>query len=329
VSLRGRERTRRYGGDAVLDLGLVQVGEPRAVARPTITYGAQSRDTIRQKTAGVAYELRWLGFGEFGAGIQKTDYSKTTVDPAGPQPRLDDSPWLPNATAALYLGKSLVAYAGYTRGLEEAPGAPDIAVNRNDAPPAIRTKQIDGGLRWAVSKDFRLLAGVFDVEKPYFDLDAANRFDRLGTVRHRGVELSASGQPLKGLSLVAGTIFLDAEIDAPAVTAGTIGKVPVATTKRYSVLSLDYRIPDSPLSVDAVMESTGDRIANQANSFVVPPRAVLALGTRYRFNAGGKPALLRAQVSNIFGNYGYGVGGGGLFVYNLPRRFSLNLSADL
>lgn len=329
VALRGREQTRRYGGDDVIDLGPITIGRPDPVAEPAFDFGEQSRDRIEQTTGGVAYELRWRDIGEFSAGLQKTDYSKATDTPAGPLPTSKDSPWLYNATAAAYLSDSLVAYAGYTRGLEESPRAPDNAVNRNEAPPAIRTKQVDAGLRWAVRPNLKLVAGVFDVRKPYYDLDPGDVFTRLGTVRHRGVELSVAGQLAKGLNLVAGTIFLDAEVTGEAVELGLIGKQPVGTIERYSIASLDYRFPDSPFSIDAVVESTGDRIANQQNTFVVPPRAVLALGGRYRFKIGDKSATLRARVGNVFNNYGFGVGGGGLFVYNVPRQFSVNLAADL
>jgi iron complex outermembrane receptor protein len=329
LAVRGREQTRRYGGDDVIDLGPTQLGVRDPVPEPAFDFGPQSFDRIEQKTAGVAYELRWRDIGEFSAGLQKTDYSKATDTPTGALPTSKDSPWLYNATAAGYLSDALVVYAGYTRGLEESPQAPDIAVNRNEAPPAIRTEQVDAGIRWAIRPNLRMVAGVFDVSKPFYDLDPANVFTKLGTVRHRGLELSLAGQILPGLTMVAGNILLDGEVSGEAVELGLIGRKPVALTERYTILSLDYRIPNSPFSIDAFAESTGDRVANQENSFVVPPRAVLALGGRYRFKIAGKSATLRAQVGNIFNNYGFGVGGGGLFVYNLPRRFTVNLAADL
>lgn len=326
---RGREQKRRYGGEDVLDLGPTVIGNADPVLEPGFTFDPQSFDRIKQKTAGIAYELRWREVGELSVGLQKTDYSKATRSPAGPTPASTDSPWLLNATAAAYLSDSLVAYASYARGLEESPGAPENAVNRSDAPPAIRTRQVDAGLRWAIKPDLKLVAGVFEVEKPFYDLNPNDVFAKLGTVRHRGIELSIAGALAKGLNLVAGTVFLDPKVSGEAVDLGLIGRKPVAAIERNSFAALDYRIPNSPVSVDAVVESTGDRIANSENSFVVPPRAVLHLGGRYRFKIGDKSATLRAQVGNVFNNYGFGVVGGGLFVYNLPRRFTVNLAADL
>jgi len=329
LAARGREQTRRYGGEDVIDLGPIVIGRPDPVPERAFDFGPRSFDRIEQKTAGVAYELRWRDVGEFSAGLQKTDYSKATDTPAGPLPTSKDAPWLYNATAAAYISDSLVAYAGYTRGLEESPRAPDNAVNRNDAPPAIRTEQVDAGVRWALRPNLRAVVGVFDVSKPYYDLDPGDVFARLGTVRHRGVELSLAGQLAKGLNVVAGTIFLDAEVTGEAVELGLIGREPAGTIGRYSIASLDYRFPNSPLSVDALFESTNDRVANQENTLFIPARSVLHVGGRYRFKIGDKQATLRAQVGNVFNNYGFATGGGGLFVYNVPRRFTVNLAADL
>jgi iron complex outermembrane receptor protein len=184
-------------------------------------------------------------------------------------------------------------------------------------------------VRWAIAPNLSAIAGVFEITKPYFNLDAASRFRQLGQLRHRGVELSVAGQIAEGLNVVAGTVFLDAEVTGELVDSGAIGSKPVGAIERHSIASVDYRFPDSPFSIDAFFEETGDRIANVSNTLVVPPRAVLAVGGRYRFKIGKSNALIRAQVGNIFNNYGYGVGGSGFFVYNQPRRLSVTLTTDI
>ena len=96
------------------------------------------------------------------------------------------------------------------------------------------------------------------------------------------------------------------------------------------MLSFDYSFQHvAGLSFDGVMESTGDRIVNSLDGLVVPPRAVLSLGSRYRFKLGRTPALVRVQVANIFDRYGYNVGGSGFLVYNAPRRTLVTVAADL
>ncbi len=326
--VRAREQTRTYGDD-LIDLGPTVIGTQRPVSKPAFDFGVLSHDRVRQKTAGFSYGVNWRTVGEFSVGVQKTDYRKDATGPDGPAPTSRDAPFLPNATAALRLGSDIIVYAGFTRGLEESPIAPGNAVNLNEAPPAIRTSQADAGIRWAILPDLKFVAGVFEVGKPFFDLDPANVFREVGTVRNRGVELSLAGTVATGLNIVAGTVFLDPVVSGGAVDRGEIGRLPVAAILRNSFASADYRFPNSGFSIDAVVESTGRRVANQENTLFVPPRAVLSLGGRYRFKIHDAPVTVRAQLANVFDNYGFGVAGGGLFVYNLPRRVTLNFAADI
>ena len=92
-----------------------------------------------------------------------------------------------NAAGSAELARSLTAYAGVSRGLEESDVAPTIAVNRNQAAPAIRTRQVDAGVHWALTPHLSLIVDAFQIEKPYYGLDANRLFRNLGAVRHRGV----------------------------------------------------------------------------------------------------------------------------------------------
>jgi len=329
LSLRGREQRRRYGGAQLINYGPVSLAAPVERPLPVFAFGAQTRDHVRQGTLGLAYEGRWKNVGELSLGVQKSDYRKAVDAPAGPVPDSRDRPWLVNATAAVYATTDLAIYAGYTRGLEESPVAPIEAVNRAEAPPAIRTRQIDGGLRWAVSPKLKLVVGAFEVRKPYFNLDGVSRFGRLGAVRHRGLEFSLAGELLPGLNVVAGTVLLDARVSGTLVDTGVIRDKPVGSIGRTSILVLDYRLPRvSGLSVDAVVESTSDRVASATTALVVPARAVLSVGARYRFKVDDTPMTARAVVGNLFNTYGFSTGGSGFFIYNVPRRVTLSISAD-
>ena len=284
---------------------------------------------MRQWTAGVAYEGRWKGVGELSLGLQKTTYRKRVLDPDAPAIRTTDDPLLFNATAAFHASSSLAFYAGYTQGLEESPVAPGVAVNRDDAPPAIRTRQIDGGVRWSITPNIRLVAGVFDVTKPFYSLDAARVFRQLGDVRHRGAEFSFSGQLAPGLTAIAGTALIDAKLSGDAVDSGLVGRKPLASFGRLSTAVLDYRPTFAPdFSVDLVVESTSDRIAGTDGKLVIPARAIASIGGRYRFHIGKAPATLRLQLANIGNKFGWANGSSGVYLYNFPRRLTATLTTD-
>lgn len=328
-NVRARHQKRRYGGEDLIDAGSVQLGVRSPMAEPDYDFGSQTRDDVKQQTAGAAYELRWRDRGEMSLGVQRTSYSKTVDTPNGALPASEDDLWLKNATATVHASTRLAFYGSYTEGLEESPIAPANAVNRNVAPPALETTQYDAGIRWALPANLKLIAGVFHVEKPYFDVDGNGFFTNLGTVEHQGIELSIAGSPIENFTLVAGTRLLDAEVSGPIVDAGAIGREPVRTAKNYSIISMDYKVPGTAFSVDATAESISPQVANTANTVEVPERAVLHLGGRYRFTMLGKPVTLRAQVANVFDRYGWSAVSSGVYVYNAPRRFMVYMAADI
>ena len=329
-TLRGRDQDRRYGGGALHPFGRRRIDEPLGdVPRPAFALGPQTRDEVRQTSYGAGYDMRWRDVGEIAFSLQRTDYRKEVETPSGPLPVSANESWLMNATASVRAADWLTFYAGFARGLEESPVAPQVAVNRDEAPPAIATRQVDAGVRIVLPRNMRLVAGLFDVSKPYFALDTGRVFRRLGEVRHRGVELSLSGQPLPGLTAVVGAVFYDGTLSGDEREAGLVGEHPVGWFGRYVNGALDYRAPGAEgLSLDIAYESTSDRAADRLNSFVIPARYVVALGARYRFDVDGAPAVLRLQTTNIMGNYGWNNIGEG-FHYNLPRRWSATLAVDL
>ena len=325
ASVRARRQDRSYGGEDFADFTGSRSDVPVRYAQPTPVIGPKSRDHVVQTTFGLAYEGKWLGVGELTLGVQKTHYTKSVVDPAPakPIPMTRDSPVLVSAAGALYVTPQLAVYAGYTRGLEESPVAPSNAINFQQAPPAIRTRQKDAGIRWRIAEGVTAVAGVFEVAKPYFNTTQNNLlFRQLGEVRQRGVEISVTGRIAPGLNMVVGNVLLNPRLSD--------GRKPIGATARKTILSLNYRLPKNPAwSFDYFFESTSSRIANEADTLRIPARAIVNLGLRYRTKIADRPVLVRALVGNITNTYGWNVSGSGGFTQNGSRRFLLSLSADI
>ena len=329
-ALRGRDQQRRYGGSDFADLGIARIGERVDLPEPQFEFGPQTRDEVTQWTHAVAYRGRWSEHIEVTAGLQKTRYEKEVTEPGALAPQLGkDDPWLYNAGLALYQSDKLAWYASYSTGLEEGGVAPENAANKNAAPPAIRTRQWDAGLRYALTPSLKLVAGVFDIQKPYYGLDNANVFRELGEERHRGFELSLAGEVVEGLSVVFGTVLMEPRVSGEEVANGTIGKVPVGQTERFTIGSAEYQLPWMPsFSVSATVQSVADRMASSDNRLSIPARSVLDLGARYRFQIGGAPATLRLSFGNVFDKFGWRTNSSEVFVTNAPRRIALTLAAD-
>ena len=326
---RGSMRDRLYGGGQQFQLGRGRIDEPMEAPEPDLTLGPRTTDDVRQFTFGLGYHGMWRGVGELSLGIQRSSYRKEVIRPSGALPITKANPWLFNGTLSILASSDLAFYAGYTKGLEESPVAPDIAVNRGEAPPAIITEQMDAGFRYAFTKDLRLVAGVFDVRKPYFALDPGKVFGQLGEVRNRGVEISLAGQVTPRFNVVLGTVFLDAKVSGEAVELGLIGRRPVGSIRRVITGGVNWNVPwIKGLSLDANYEGSSDRTANTANSFVIPARYVASVGGRYRFDLLAKPATFRAQVASVNNVFGYSNIGEG-FYYNPPGRFLMSLTVDM
>jgi iron complex outermembrane receptor protein len=331
-SFRGRRQKNLYGGSTeTLDLGVRRLGEAIPIAEPeSFAFGERTRDRVNQNTLGLAYEGRWREVGEASLGLQRADYEKRVDQPGVARATTRDEPWLVSGTLSAYLTESLAAYAGYTRGLEENGIAPNDAVNRNDALPAIRSRQMDAGVRWEIASELKLIAGVFSVEKPYFTTDELGVFTALGKVRHRGVELSFTGAPTQSLSVVAGAVLMQPRVVGDAVTLGRVGDKPVGQTNRNLRVDVEYRPPfASGFSFDAAVVSYGDRTASRDGLTQVPGYTLIDLGTRYRFQIGKAPATLRVLAENITDEFTWEIYGSNSFGLTDGRRFSAQLAADL
>lgn len=326
---RGRRQDRRYGGSDFFDAGPARIGAATAVPEPTFTFGPQTRDRVAQSTGALAYQGRWGRRLELGAGAQKSTYRKRVLEPGTPEQQGRDAPWLYDASAALHATERLAFYASRATGLEEGGVAPPNAINKDSAAPAIRTQQWDAGVRFSLTPTLALIAGAFDVRKPYYSLDAASVFRRLGEERHRGLEVSVTGQVTPSLQVVAGTVRMQPRVVGEEVAAGRVGRVPVGQVERLTIASAEWTLPRvSGWSADVSVLGVGPRMASTDNRLAVPGRTTFDLGARWRFAIGQAPATLRFQVGNVANFYGWRTNGSGVIVYNAQRRWSVVLAAD-
>jgi len=330
LSARGRRKASDYGGYHIANLGSAVIGVPDPRPEPARNYGSLTEDRVRQMSYAVGYEMRWSGVGELNLGLTRTDYRKTVAQPGQAAETRRDRPWLWNAALAVTPTDRLTLYGAMTRGLEESGTAPGNAANRNEALPALRTKQKEVGLRYSFAGGIRLVSALFDIRKPYFEIDSRDGVYRtLGTVIHRGAEFSLSGEPLTGLSLVAGAVLLRPRVTGQAVDEGRLGNRPIGRTGVLVDVNADYRIAAlSGASIDLRVAREGKRTARADNSLDIPARTLVDIGARYRMTIGRVPATLRLHVRNVANVYGWRVFGGGGFAPVQGRRVLGSVTAD-
>jgi iron complex outermembrane receptor protein len=185
-------------------------------------------------------------------------------------------------------------------------------------------------LRWRAPLGFRVVAGVFSISKPYFAANSQNFYTELGTVRHRGAELSLSGSPVRGLRIVAGAVLLDARVTGPPARDGQVGRTPVDQPRRTFSFNANYdlaRVPGLSVWLKAVNRSS--RYADSLDLAKLPPATIVDAGIRYRLRLVGRDALARLSIQNLGNVYDWQVAGSGGYQVYTARQISCALTIDL
>jgi iron complex outermembrane receptor protein len=330
ASLRARDRRDRYEGADRIDFGASNVSERFTEPRPDFHFRDRIKDDIQQVSLGLAYEGRWEEIGELSMGLARTSYRKDILLPELGLVQDRQSPWLYNLNLAYQLTSQLVVYGGHTRGLEESGVAPGFAANRNEALPAILTQQWDAGVRYDVGNGLSAVLGVFDVRKPYFNLDEQDRFGLLGDVRHRGIESSLSGKLLPDLNVVLGYIWQQPRVTGEGVALDRVGVRPVGPARHNARISLDWMLPgQSAWSLDVSAAYLSAQMATVNNAVSLPSQTLVDLGARYRFAMQSNRAMLRLTLTNIFDTYIFELRGRGSYDVGAGRVMGAYLTVDL
>jgi iron complex outermembrane recepter protein len=327
---RGRDTLAYYGGADVVDAGQASIAEGLQVPEPDFTYTARTLDHTRLHSVGLAYRLGWDARANFAIGIQQERYEEEVAPPTGPSAELTDSPLRGYGSAAFALTPRLSGYAGYTQGLEDSGVAPNSAENRGAILPAARTWQTDTGFRYLLTQNLKLIAGVFEINKPYFNIDTNNVDRSLGEQRARGFEFSLSGELISHLHITAGALLGEVIIAGPDLRADGVGRDAFGQARNQGIINADYSLANWPgASVDATIVHAGATPASINDAVYAPPATTLSLGARYRFTLHGAPATLRLQAQNITNTYVWVTGYNPGYYLFAPRSFFAYLTVDI
>jgi iron complex outermembrane receptor protein len=301
---RGRDVLARYGGEDVVDVGPAVIGAGLQAPEPGFAYSPRTNDRTELWSIGSAYHVQWRGLAELEAGIQDEHYHKRVLPPGGPESQLSDQPLRAYANSAIDPTRFLTLYAGYTQGLEDSGVAPSNAQNGGAVLPASRTWQLDSGLRYLVTRRLSLIADVYEIHKPYFDLDTRAIDRNLGVQQARGAELSISGHRIAYFDVNVGIAYARVSIVGTGLAAEGVGPVAIGQPRLQYTANVNYTIPWWRVaSLDLAASHFGSAPGSVDNRVYVPAITALNLGGRYRFNAFGKDSTLRVQIQNVADSY--------------------------
>jgi iron complex outermembrane receptor protein len=190
--------------------------------------------------------------------------------------------------------------------------------------------QVDGGLKYQLLPRLALVAGGFEIKKPYFNLDLTDVFRHIGSTSNRGAEFSLTGDLSSRLNVVAGFVWIDPRVQyqSGAVTGPTnavaIGPVP-------GVLSLYFQYHPafaSGIILGATIQTLSSRYADYPtlNAGAVTQ---LGLDMHYRTHLFGENATFWLQGENLGNANSVNLFSSGEIQVFDQRRLELSLVIDL
>src|SRR5258708_13606704 len=181
-------------------------------------------------------------------GIQKENCRETAASPGKPESEIAAHPFRAYANAAFAVTPQLTLWGGYQQGLEKSGVGPKFAKNSGAVLPASLTWQVDLGARYAVTPTLKIIAGVFELQKPYFNLDRSNIDRELGVQQARGIELSVAGEVTENLNVNIGILDGVVGITGPNLAAEGVEPVAVGQPRLSYVATSNYVFPCWPAS---------------------------------------------------------------------------------
>ncbi|MDX2145254.1 MAG: TonB-dependent receptor [Rhodospirillaceae bacterium] len=301
TAVRGRQTRSDNLSNAPLRLGrfpLNAVIYPAEPSFPAVTNALES--DVDQVIGSVGYAGTYFDMLELRGGAHRSRYTKRVRQPSGAMSQRTEKTWFYNASVVAALGEKTTLFANTVKGVEESGVAPQNALNRNEVLPPVIAKQYELGVRHALTQKLSLTVAGFDTTKLTAALRPDGQFGFVGDVRHRGGEVSLTGQLGEGTSVVIGGMVMTPRLSGQLVDAGLINRRPVGVSSTLAVASIDHRLSFAPnWSLDARMNWQGPRSANNANTFGTKGYVSASVGARYSFTLGGRPALLRLIASNL------------------------------
>ena len=193
----------------------------------------------------------------------------------------------------------LSLYANYMEGLSQGKIAPSTSINEDEIFPPFVSRQVEVGAKYDAGA-FAVTAAVFRIKQPAYETNAATRvFGPNGKRQNDGVELSVFGEPLKGVRLLGGVMFIDSELTH--TTNGTFDGNRAPATPKYNVnLGAEWDVPTvEGLTLTSRGIYSSSQYLDQSNVKEIDAWTRLDVGARYAFKVDDKHITLRANVENV------------------------------
>ncbi|HZE43036.1 MAG TPA: TonB-dependent siderophore receptor [Steroidobacteraceae bacterium] len=209
----------------------------------------------------------------------------------------------PTASLMYKPHSNMTVYATFASSLQAGDLAPTGTnpplINAGQSLPPYRSKEYEVGYKASLAKiDFT--AALFRIQRPFANVNPVDKaFEISGLQVNRGVELSAVGEVISGLTVYGGVTLLDAKLEDTPLAA-TNDKIYVGAPKVKGNTLFEYHFPAvQGLVASFDWQFSGPRAANDTNSFFVAGYNLFDLGARYTSTVLTKSVTWRLAVDNV------------------------------
>jgi len=199
----------------------------------------------------------------------------------------------------------LSLYANTTSGLTRGTIVPTGMSNAGQVLAPYRSRQLEAGVKLDWGR-VMTQAAWFQIDNPSAVITtlatnpASSSYGYDGRQRNRGLELSAYGELMRGLRLLASATFYQARL-LRTENGLNDGHTAPGVPQHTANLSLDWEAQRLPgLAFSGRMIHTGAVYYDAANSLRLPSWTRWDLGMRYRSRLGERPVVWRINVENLF-----------------------------
>lgn len=320
------------GGES--NAGTSNIFNPVALDRP-IALAGQTLDALffTQRAFYVTDFIKVLDNLEVLAGVRWTEQENEDVfnEQGTLQTSYKDDQWTPNIGIIYSPIEKLNLYGSYSTGITTGEQIPVEADNFDPGGDLfldpVETEQFEFGFKMNIFERALLTGAYFNIDQPLAFIDGNNIFRYGGSQRHRGVELSLAGQLTDRARIIFGGLYLDAEIDNPT-EPDLDGNRPQSVPELQLNTFVDYKLPIKGLDVNAGLFYTGDRFADNQETFEVNGYVRLDVGARYGFLWGNTKMTARVNVRNVTNEQFLEGLAFGQFLFGAPTTAIFSLAAE-
>ena len=310
---------------------------PTIIARPSIPTPAANKTSSQG--------LSSLGFADTlsaadkriqltaGLRVQQVTAANYNVTSGQPTSGYEQSALSPAVALVFKPWENVSIYGNWIQGLQQGSIVPANFSNAGEVFPPYKATQYEAGVKVDWGR-LTTTASLFQISQPSILTDVAANTQYLGGEQvNQGLEVNIFGEPMPGVRLVGGAMFL-----SPVLTKTqgglTDGWIAPFSPQFNLNLSGEWDLPFVPgLTLNGrVIYTASQYIDTTWPRRSLPEWTRFDIGARYAFeNPGAKGRFLvaRLNVENVL-DANYWLGGNSAILLNLgaPRTFRFSLTAD-